>query len=102
MGEQKNVVVETIREETDCYFGLKTTVRNGVQSPMVITEFDSYSGYGESIVIHPEDAPKLLKIIKKFIKDSKNAGKETNTAGTSTPTLPQDTNDNAPAITGSL
>lgn len=102
MGEQKNLVVETLREETDCYSGLKATVLNGVSPRMVITEADySYFG-GASVVVYPEDAPKLLKIIKKFIKDSKNAAKETNTAGAGTPTLPQDTNDNTPAISGPL
>lgn len=72
---ENKVVVETIREETDCHFGLRATFRQGRVSRVILTEEDSYSGFGESVVIHPEDAPKLLKIIKKFIKDSKNAEK---------------------------
>lgn len=95
-------VEETIREELDGYFELKATYQKECTSRMVLAEGESFSGYTESVVIHQEDVPKLLKVIKKFIKDTKNAEKETHAAGTVTSTLPQDTHDNTSGSTGSL
>lgn len=96
-------VKETIRESSDCYFELRTSYRKGGSSRLCIIEGEpESSGYMEAVLIHLEDAPKLLKVIKKFIKDTKNAEKQTHAAGTVTPTLPQDTHDNTSGSTGSL
>ena len=90
-----------IRAETASRVGLKA-IFHSCPSFLLLEDMDDTGAYPEAVVIHPEDAPKLLKIIKKFIKDSKNAEKETHTAGTVASTLPQVANDNTSGSTGPL